>query len=265
VAGVINSISGLLRAVVSLAIVGMLSIAGWLGYQLYDEHTNSSALIKEQAATIAEREATIGRQRKEIETKTRRIQQLEIANRLLKVDHRVAEMTVLAQWESKPTGQLKTKFQFVEVDNNGRPLDQPKEYTVDGDIVYIDAWVVKYDDQFVEAGDPLRSTSICLFRRVFGEHQRPIEGYPIDAVGSRPAAYSRGSEMTDFEREIWENFWEYANNPSRAKQAGVSSAGGEAPSIKLQKGSLYKVELRASGGLSIKAEERTDERAKPVL
>jgi hypothetical protein len=241
VAGVINSISNLLRAVVSLAIVGMLSIAGWLGYRLYDEHTNSAATIKQQAATIAEREATIGRQRKEIEAKARRIQQLELANRLLKVDHRIAEMTVLAQWESKPTGQLKTN------------------------IVYIDAWVVKYDDQFIEAGDPLRSTSICLFRRVFGEQQRPIEGYPIDAVGSRPAAYSRGAEMTDFEREIWENFWDYANNPSRAKQAGVSSAGGEAPSIKLKKGNLYKVELRASGGLSIKVEEQADSRPEATL
>ena len=115
--GVINSISNLLRAVVSLSIVGMLGIAGWLGYQLYDEHANSATTIREQAAAIAEKEVTIGRQRKEIETKARRIQQLELANRLLKVDHRLAEMTVLTKWESKPTGQLKTKFQFVEVDN----------------------------------------------------------------------------------------------------------------------------------------------------
>jgi hypothetical protein len=263
---VINSISNLLRAIVSLAIVGMLSIAGWLGYHLYDEHTNSAATIKEQAAAIAEKEATIGRQRKEIELKNKRISQLEIANRLLKVDHRIAEMTVISQAKSEGSEQVKTKFQFVEVDNNGRPLDQAKEYTIDGDIVYIDAWVVKYDDQFVEAGDPLRSTSICLFRRVFGEQQRPIEGYPIDAVGSRPAAYSRGADMSDFEREIWEHFWEYANNPQRAKQAGVSSAGGEAPSIKLQKGNLYKVELRASGGLSIKVEEgRGNAASEPTL
>ena len=53
------------------------------------------------------------------------------------------------------------------------------------------------------------------------------------------------------ERDLWANFWEYANNPAKAKKAGVRAAHGEAPSIRLQVGKRYRVELRASGGLSI--------------
>ncbi len=61
--------------------------------------------------------------------------------------------------------------------------------------------------------------------------------------------------MSPLERDIWANFWEYANSPNKARQAGVRAVHGEAPSIRLQPGRKYKVELRASGGLSIVPEE----------
>ncbi len=123
--------------------------------------------------------------------------------------------------------------------------------TVEGDVVYVDAWVIKYADQLVESGDPLRSTSVCLFRRIFGEYQQPTEGFALDPAGSRPSVYSQGGEISPMERDLWANFWEYANNPAKAKKAGVRAAHGEAPSIRLQVGKRYRVELRASGGLSI--------------
>ena len=43
--------------------------------------------------------------------------------------------------------------------------------------MYVDAWVIKYDDALVEQGDPLRSTSVCLFRRVFGEYLPPVRAF----------------------------------------------------------------------------------------
>jgi hypothetical protein len=60
--------------------------------------------------------------------------------------------------------------------------------------------------------------------------------------------------MNDAEREIWGKFWEYANNPELAGQAGIRAAHGEAPSIKLMPGKSYRVSLRASAGLEIAAE-----------
>jgi hypothetical protein len=61
--------------------------------------------------------------------------------------------------------------------------------------------------------------------------------------------------MSPIEHDIWSNFWQYANNPAKSKQAGLRAAHGEAPSIRLEMGKRYRVELRASAGLSIVAED----------
>src|SRR4029079_13067517 len=120
--------------------------------------------------------------------------------------------------------QLRTKFRFVELAGDGSPVGTPKEFTVDRYTIYVDAWVIKYSDDLVERGDPLRSTSVCLFRRIFGEYQEPSEGFPIDPSGSRPAVYSQGGEMSPVERDIWANFWQYANDPAKAREAGIRAA-----------------------------------------
>ena len=63
-----------------------------------------------------------------------------------------------------------------------------------------------------------RGTSLLLFKRIFGSGQRPDDGYPLDEVGSAPRAYARGGKMSDFERRIWDDFWNIANDPERAYQ-----------------------------------------------
>jgi hypothetical protein len=107
----------------------------------------------------------------------------------------------------------------------------------------------------VESSDPLRSMSVCLFRRIFGESQQPRDGFVLDAVGSTPAAYRAGGTTTDLENKIWSKFWEYANNPTLAGEVGIRAAHGEAPSIKLMPGKRYRISLRASAGLEIVTEE----------
>jgi hypothetical protein len=97
---------------------------------------------------------------------------------------------------------------------------------------------------------PDKSTSICLFRRLFGEFQEPHEGYTLDQTGVRPIVYGH-DQMSAFEREIWSRFWEIAAEPDRAAQLGVRAAHGEAVATKLRRGQKYRVTLRASDGLSI--------------
>jgi hypothetical protein len=182
---------------------------------------------------------------------------LDMAMRLLKVDKRVARIDVLSQQGSVQNGDLVTHFTFVELDKDKEdlPLDEPRLFSVRGDVIYIDALVVKFDDQYVEAADPLRSTSLCLFRRVFGENQKPADGFVLDPVGSRPAAYQNGREPSKFEQQIWARFWQYANDPELAKKTGIRAAHGEAPYLKVVPGKRYKMELRASGGLSFELPE----------
>ena len=61
--------------------------------------------------------------------------------------------------------------------------------------------------------------------------------------------------MSEFERRIWRDFWEFANEPQEAAQMGIRAAHGEAVSVKLRPGRHYRVQLRASDGLSITPEQ----------
>jgi hypothetical protein len=244
----ISAFASIVRSLVFLAVLGFLGAGGWIAYEAYDHRNQLERDLKDATEQLAEKKA-------EIERLSRENQKLSLAIRLLKIDHRVAEITVLDQHDENDRPQ--TRFQFAELTKDGSPTGNKKEFTVAGDIVYVDAWVIKYADDLVEASDPLRSTSVCLFRRIFGEHQQPSEGFALDPAGSRPSVYSQGDEMSPIEQQLWSNFWEYANNPAKAKQAGVRAAHGEAPSIRLQVGKRYKVELRASGGLSIVPEDGT--------
>jgi hypothetical protein len=121
-------------------------------------------------------------------------------------------------------------------------------------MLYIETLVIKFGDQYVEEGDTLRGTSICLFRRLFGEDQPPTGGTPVDAVGIHPAVYGGDDVPDPFYGELWSRFWDYANDPDLARAKGVRALHGEAPFIELREGRTYRVELRSSGGLTIRAE-----------
>ncbi len=238
----VSSVATIVRSVVWLIVLGFLGTGGWVAYEAYEGRHRLQRDLDAATAQLTEKSA-------EIERLTKENQKLNLAIRLLKIDHRVAEITVLEQHEEND--RPVTKFQFAELTKDGSPTGDSKVFTVEGDMVYVDAWVIKYADELVEAADPLRATSVCLFRRIFGEYQEPSEGFALDPAGSRPSVYSQGDQMSPMERDLWANFWEYANNPVKAKKAGVRAAHGEAPSIRLQVGKRYRVELRASGGLSI--------------
>lgn len=263
-AGFLTGLANLLRTLVWLAVLVLIGFGGWLGYRAYDDRSELSRKVAAQDEELAKKSKRIEQLSNDVAAKQRRIEKLDLALRLLKIDRRVAEMFVLEQWRSQPTDKLMTKFQFTEVDGNGQKLAEPKVFTIEGDTVYIDAWVVKYSDELVEAGDPLRGASVFVFRRVFGEKQEPSKGFALDDVGRRPAAYGQQHEASDIEKEIWTNFWDFANDPQRAQQAGVRAAHGEAPSIQLREGKLYRVTLRSSGGLNIVPEDLPKEKAKPL-
>jgi len=171
----------------------------------------------------------------------------------LRERQRVAQIEVLEQREdpSRPGGKT-TRFRFQELDPSGDPFDEGDWYEIDGDVLYVDALVIKFDDAFVEANDLLRGSSLLLFRRLFGEHQNPSDGFPLDAVGQHPRAYSPEEGAPGFQRDLWKNFWDYALEPEVVRQSGVRAMHGEAPFIKLAPGKRYAVELRTSGGLTLR-------------
>ena len=182
----ILALSNLLRGLASLLILGLLGVGGWV---IYEAHHMQALLNRELQETTAE----LSKHKAQVEHLTNENQRIALALRLLTIDHRVAEIEVLNQREGQK--HLTTTFRFIELTKDGHPIGEVKEFTVEGDTIYIDALVIKHADSLIDKGDPLRSTSVCLFRRVFGEYQEPSKGFPLDPWSSRPAVYSQGNEI----------------------------------------------------------------------
>ena len=53
-------------------------------------------------------------------------------------DEPPAQIDVLSQEGSAEAGDLVTRFSFVEVDDEGKPLEEPRLFSVKGDMVYVD-------------------------------------------------------------------------------------------------------------------------------
>jgi hypothetical protein len=94
--------------------------------------------------------------------------------------------------------------------------------------------------------------AIIFFRRIFSEKQKPEDGYPIDTPGSPPAVYRSAMEASSFEKMLWNDFWDLANNPKTAAGRGVRAAHGQAVYIKLLPGRRYVLEQRLTGDLTIR-------------
>jgi len=240
-------IEALARLIGWLVTLALLAFIGWLGWNIYQGVFTTAHL----QARLKELETTNEELQRENRDLKREIERLRVANRLLKVDTRVAILDVVEKVQSPQTGAVRTTFVFREVDEAGRPIGPERKFTIDGDILYIDAWVAKFQDEFVELGDPVRGSTIYLFRRLFGEDQKPSEGFVLDEEGSLPLAYRRDGEISEFEKEIWERFWFLANNPEEAARKGLRAVHGEAVYMKLEEGKRYRIQLRASDGLSI--------------
>jgi hypothetical protein len=248
----VRTVNSTVRTFLFAVLVGAAALGGWKAYSFYNEPQEKLAekqrdldamavRLKEQSARAAELAAEVERQGAEIE-------KLETSNRLLKLRHRIAQIRVIDQQENADTGRPRTEIEFFEVNEEGAPLnDRRQKFTIDGDRVFVDCLLAKFDDKYIEANDLDRRTAICLFQRIFGEHQEPHEGFEIDQVGTAPTSYERGGEMSEFEKRIWRDFWTLANDPEKAKELGIRAVHADAPSLRVEKGGLYELELRTTG------------------
>ena len=265
--GLVESISTINQAVRTMLVLGLLGVvcaASWYGYTLVNSREREA---KEMAVALDRAESELQRVALDLADRNRQVQSLQetvtqqlaqiehldTAMRLLKVDHRVARLWVRDQRELD--GQLVSYIEFQELDDEGQRVGAAREFSVPGDVIYVDSWIVKFDDEYVEQARIHRSTSLVLFRRVFGESQSPNEAFALDEVGARPQIFSQGGQPSELERQIWDDFWSVANDRARQEELGIRAAHGEAPSIKVEKGKSYRITIRASGGLSVRPEE----------
>ncbi|WP_254508427.1 hypothetical protein [Anatilimnocola floriformis] len=270
----ISTINSFLRTILATVVLSAASVAGWFGYSTYYKNEISAKKSAEELAAankeleiskkdleaktveIAQKTVLLQEQQAQISKLSKDLERLETSLALMKVDHRLARLAVTDQGLD-PQGQPFSLVEFVELNDEGAPIDTPREFRVRGDLVYIDNFLVKFEDKYVEQADLERGTSLILFHRIFGDKQQPAEGFPLDEKDQRPKAYARAGKMSDLEKKIWGDFWNIANNDQLAHEMGIRAAHGGAVSMKVQKGKSYRVIMRSTGDLSIVPEDKS--------
>ena len=252
----VRTIDSAVRTLLLTVLVAGLVAAGYWGFLEYSKRDRllaaQEAEIRSASAKLHSLQADLERKQVEVESLQQHVDKLQTAMHLLKTDQRLARINVLSIQRNDKGRAISSELEFVELSPHGDTLSAPKKFRLPGDVIYIDNWIVKFDDRYTEKGDIERGTSLCLFRRIFSEEQSPNEGFSLDEVGMRPQAYARGGRLSDFETKLWSEFWEFANDAKRASDLGIRAANGEAVSVKIREGKSYSISLRASDGLSIK-------------
>lgn len=258
----IKTLNSAVRTLLLATVVGVLGFACYYGYSEYTKFDRAFQEAEQQLVEanqqlvtlkqeVDQKQAEIVLLGEDLKQKIAQIEKLETSMRLLKTDQRLARLNVIEIQRDEDGKPLSCKLEFLELSPQGDALSQPKLIDLPGDVVYVDNWIVKFDDNYIEKGDIERGTSLCLFRRIFSEEQSPNEGVLLDEIGMRPQAYGRGGSISEFEKNLWAEFWEFANDREKADMMGIRAANGEAVSIKVREGKSYNIELRSSGGLSI--------------
>lgn len=221
----------------SLGLVSVAAVSVYLAHELVIVPRRAlQDQIREQKETIAKLEQDK--------------QRLEAYLKILKQIDRRARIEVLRQAKDSQ-GALQTTIRFTETDDTGKPVKASRELTLPGQEVYFDTLVIKFEDHFIEQNDPLKGRALMLFRRIFSSTMRAEDGFVIDAVGQPPEVYSGGQSPTAFEKDLWNRFWEIANDDKLAKERGVRAIHGDAPYMRLEPDRVYEVSLRSTGEVII--------------
>ncbi|MCI0333840.1 MAG: phage scaffolding protein [Planctomycetes bacterium] len=292
VSDTVGTVNTTLRTLLMLVLVGGAGIGGYKAYELYNEPRKQLSdkqaeldttleSLKKANSDLAEQKQQIDDLNTKLAETQAELEKVEVRMRLLKVQRRLARLTVLEQHEiagtesaqpaaadaeGKSSTNLVTKIEFVEVNEKGDPIGEARQFDIIGDMVYVDYLRVTFDDKYIEESNLDRSTAIALFQRIFGEHQEAAEGYTLDTVGTRPTAYGRGTEMSEFETKIWSDFWLIANDKDRAAELGIHAAHANAIGMRVRPGMTYEIELRATGDMTIRpiGEQRAAVNENPV-
>ncbi len=254
----VRTANSALRTLLFAVLVVGAGYVGWQSYSFYNEPqlklAEKEKALESARSELLKRKEQIDTLTSDLQAKTEQLERSETALRLLKQRHRIARIRVLDQQpipESDPP-RMMTTVEFFEVNGEGVPIDElRKKFEIEGDRVYVECLVAKFEDKYVEEADLDRATAICLFQRIFGEYQQPQDGFALDQIGSSPTSYARGGKTSKFEQQIWDDFWTFASDREKAAEIGIRAAHADAPSTKVKKGVTYQLEMRSTGEFTL--------------
>ena len=165
----------------------------------------------------------------------------------LTAEDQIGYAKVIAQTERD--GKVYTRMLFVETDRDdpSKRILQ-REYEIEGDVVYFDALVVKFGDQYVMDG---QGRALYLWRRIYGETMSPASGYAIEQQGSEPKRYAdlcAKLRLTD-RRMFWNEIWSLSDDPYRLSSVGIEAIYGNVVYKKVRPGLIYVFKISNTGHL----------------
>jgi hypothetical protein len=188
----------------------------------------------------------------QLEQEKQKTQKLQEIVTHLQTEQRVADVIVTDQREVD--GTLQTTLLFVEYAKDGKPLPA-KRFTYEGKQAHIDALAIAFEGKYLKERDPLRGRSIALFTRLFGDKQTPENAHRIDDPRQIPQIYQGADpRVSEFEQDLWQDFWRLADDAEYRKSMGVRVAQGEGVWRPFEPGFLYTITLDTNGGLFITSE-----------
>lgn len=241
----VKTLNSVVRTGIFAIVMGGLGYGGYVGYYQYVKPGIDAKVELDQLRTDFELQS------EQLTQTLKENDQLRTSNRLLKVDRRLANVEILDTGENED-GEPTMLVRFTELDVNNQPIGAPKDFELRGDRMYVDCWVVKFDDKYIEQADALRSASLCVFKSIFGNLDGPEGSQSLDTHSQDdfPAVYS-DDEKSRFEQQIWGDFWRLANDERSQEELGIRAIHGQANYLKVQKGKVYKVTVRSSGAASL--------------
>jgi hypothetical protein len=219
------------RTTLAVALLAGLALLGY--WKVTSNHQQK--VINELAAMTKELEGRIEERQ-------------EMIDRLGR-SQRIAHIQVTDQEVDDAGDIVSTEVMFIELDDDGAELAR-QWFTVPGDVLFIDAWTVKFDQDDVAIGHPLFGRALILLRRIYSDQMAPLDGFPIDTPGAVPPGYAT-TEIATFEQRIWKHFWQIATDERLATDMGVRVAQGEAVYKPIKPGQIYELSVDAIGGMSL--------------
>lgn len=144
-------------------------------------------------------------------------------------------------------GKILTTLKFVETARDDKlKTVLEKEYTIEGDIVYFDALIVKFGDKMVMDG---KTKALYLWRRIYSEKMAPEQGFAIEEPGAEPQRYGDLLKVLPMKQKrlFWSNIWDLANDPDKLKKHDIKAIYGNAVYSRLREGLIYVFKISPAG------------------
>lgn len=240
----VKTINSAVRTLMMLAVAGGL---GYVGYMGYTEYIQPGLMAKQEVQELRRANEDQAEQLRKAELENDR---LATINKLMKVEGRVANLEVLEKGVDED-GQDYLEVRFTEVDEEGDPIGTTRDYTLTGNTFFIDCWVAKFEDKYVEQVDELRGQSLVMFKSIFGNDQKPSEAFSLDDSSQRVPKRYQTDRQSEFEAKIWSDFNAVCNDREKQKELGIRAIHGQANYLPPEEGRTYQIKLRSTGDVSL--------------